>query len=71
MFAGMQKSGALRDDVAPAEMVSLYVLIFTERVARWFEQPDGALDELEASVIGGLEIVMRGLRPVKAGPPAP
>jgi AcrR family transcriptional regulator len=63
MFEGMQKTGALRDDVPAAEMADLYMLIFSERVARWFRSPDGDLDALEESVIGGLEIVMRGLQP--------
>jgi AcrR family transcriptional regulator len=63
MFEGIQKSGALRDDVAPDEITDLYILIFTERVARWFQHPEGGIEALEASVVGGLEIVFRGLRP--------
>lgn len=63
MFEGMQKSGALRDDISAVEMSQLYVLIFSERVARWLRDPQAPLEQLEASVIGGLEIVFRGLRP--------
>jgi AcrR family transcriptional regulator len=63
MFEGMQKSGAIRDDVDPSEVADLYVLIFTERVARWLRHPDSTLDALEASVISGLEIVFRGAAP--------
>ena len=63
MFEGMQKAGELRDDVSPEEMGDLYRLIFSDRVARWFLRDDGTLAELEASVIGGLEILFRGLRP--------
>ncbi|MGI9591942.1 MAG: TetR/AcrR family transcriptional regulator [Myxococcota bacterium] len=61
MFESMQKSGALRDDVPATEMADLYMLVFSERVARWFRDPDGDVSALEASVIGGLEIVLRGL----------
>ena len=70
MFEGMQKSGALRDDVPPAEMTELYLLIFRERVADWCRDPEGEVEALEQSVIGGLEIVMRGLQP-NAAPRAP
>ncbi len=63
MFEGMQKAGAIRDDIDPREVVDLYILIFTERVARWLRDPDSTLDVLESSVIGGLEIVFRGAAP--------
>jgi len=64
MFEGMQASGSIRKNVDPSEVADLYVLIFTERVARWLRETDSTLDALESSVIGGLEIVFRGVAPI-------
>ena len=62
MFESMQKAGELRTDVSPREMTELYVLIFSDRVARWLASDDTDVDKLESSVIGSLEILLRGLR---------
>ena len=37
-------SGACADDVEPERIAGLYVLVFTDRVARWFQQPGASLD---------------------------
>ena len=69
LFEGMQKSGHLRGDVPATKMAELYMLIYTERVAAWFQRTAGTLEELESSVIGDIEIVLRGLRPDPASAP--
>lgn len=71
MFESMQKTGALRSDVPAEECADLYALVFTERVTRWFLAPEASLEDLERGVIGGLEIVLRGLAPDAASTNAP
>jgi len=62
IFGGMQQSGRLRADVAPGEIAELYVLVFSDRVTRWLAAGDGDCEDLEARVLGSLEILFRGLR---------
>ncbi len=62
MFESMQKAGELRTDVPPREMTKLYTTIFSTRVAEWLASGDEDPERLEDAVIGGLEIVFRGLR---------
>lgn len=62
MFESMQKAGELRTDLEPREMTELYVVVFSDRVARWLASDDTDVERLEAAVIGSLEILFRGLR---------
>ena len=65
MFRSMQVAGELRSDVAPRRITDFYILIFSNGVSRWLASGDEDVANLEASVIGDLEILFRGLRPLQ------
>jgi AcrR family transcriptional regulator len=62
IFEDMQESGVLRSEIEPRELTELYVLVFSDRVARWLASESNDVAELERRVIGGLEILFRGAR---------